>query len=98
MDNGPVDQPVDVIQAITQHRDADGDRQCRDDRGYEQFPGCVTQSGADSTGRRQQQQQRRAIGEPLQLLAFGTCCPAEPHNQRDRAARITTKRTELAVL
>jgi hypothetical protein len=80
VDQGPVQQPVDVVQAITQDRDPDTDIQRPGAEQLDQAVG-VEPEGADGVGDRDCDQDQSGGGEPFELLALDPAGAAEPQRQ-----------------
>ena len=81
VDEGPVDQPVDLVQPVSRHGDAHGDRnEQQPERGDQQRRGA-----AEARQERQHQRQRRQAhghDEPACLLAFDGRAAAIAHDHR----------------
>ena len=85
VDERPVDQPVDLVQAVPHHRDADGERnrgqrERRGDGGRRALGAADRALGQadDDRGR----DQHRRIGEPSQLQALDVRAALHPRPQR----------------
>jgi hypothetical protein len=79
IDQGAVDQPVDVVQAVLEDGDASSDRKQGNDKPGPQGPF----TGKDRTGDEEKDDQRTGIEEPLELLALLTLCPSKAQDQRE---------------
>jgi hypothetical protein len=80
VDQGAVQQPVDVVEAIAQDRDPDGDIQRPGAEQLEQAVG-VEPERADGVGDRDRDQDQPGGGEPLELLALNASGAVEPQRQ-----------------
>ena len=97
VDQRAVDQPVDLVEPVAQDRDAHRGRhrRQRQDRGRERRRAVLAGDGdLQQADRDRGGDQRRGVGEPLQLAAAR--CP-EARRSRDRtAATAPTRRAERA--
>jgi hypothetical protein len=79
IDQGAVDQPVNVVQPVTQDGHADGGR----DRPQGEVGRCGPPSSKPRTlDHRRQHDHAGGVGQPLQLLALDPLGPTESHDQR----------------